>query len=312
MTQEKSGKTQFGKISYEYAVGALKASRFAPLGEDGFARIKGAGYSTAVKLISEYGYPPAAEGFSPADSIDKLTEQLIDFIKAHSPDPVLTGALFFEEDARNLKIYLKAARSSQNTFGGGAEDSGFSLPSGAFDKEILKICGESGDFSLLGKDLETALSGAAEIEDPSFLSCKIDNAFFSRSVSVAKKARETSLQKLLISYGALRNSLTSLRLNQLGRDEKEHFYAFFPISGESNIDEDSYESSESKVSAKSDGYDKIIAKYGKEFEKALDELDFDGQIGFIARFFFLKKAETTRLRLIFAEKAAAEKERGVE
>jgi len=279
-------KTAYGKLSYEYSIGAIKSSAFQPLSAEQLARLRDADYATAVKLMSEYGYPPVGGGVSVTDSIEKELSDTVAFVRANAPDPELTDALLFEEDALNLKIYLKAYRSGTNT------DS-FYMTEGAFPKELLRICAETDDFSLLGEDIASSLEGIDKIDDPSVISCMIDSAMFAHSLSVARKKKSNALIGLLEEYAIGRNRLTALRLKKLGRKITDYPFAFLS----SNDVKDYYEKDEGKKESD------IIADTSKALEAAIDGLEYDEGMGYVARFCFLKKNEAAALRLMFAEKS---------
>ncbi|MGI6716525.1 MAG: V-type ATPase subunit [Eubacteriales bacterium] len=269
-------------ISYEYALGAIQASPFLPMSSAQLNRMRDADYNTALRLLAESGYEPAPGG-SVNETIDNHLEMVAEFIRAHSPDNELTGLLFFEEDALNLKMYIKAVR-----FGVNADTA--DTPEGAFDKELLKVCATVGDYSLLGKEAEKHLEGIDETDNPSKLSCMVDNAMFARSVAVAKKKGEKGLVKLLEAYAAGRNALTKLRLKRLGMDISKCSYAFLPYG---------------------DDFDKqsnVLTDINSSLEKVYDELKYDTGFGFIARLYLMKKNEAAVLRLIFAGKEKSEVE----
>jgi hypothetical protein len=85
----------YGKKSYEYAIGRIKATNHPVLTGEQWSRLREADYQGAVKLIEEYGYPRVEEGGSVRQSIDSEMERAVEFILELAPDQELTNLLFF-------------------------------------------------------------------------------------------------------------------------------------------------------------------------------------------------------------------------
>jgi hypothetical protein len=273
------------KRSYEYAIGCFKATSRQPLSAEQWQRLKSANRTGAEKLLAEFGFPAVNEECSAADSIEKDMAATVAFIRENAPDGELVDLLFFEQDALNLKILVKSARMGQ-------KEPPFELAEGGTDREILKVCAQTEDFSLLGKDLEESLARVPEITDPGELSCVIDTAFLMHSVDTARKKFSFTFARLLEEYGAGRNRLTALRLRRLGKDPADFPYAFFPESKKIE-----------KVNDENKTEDEIVREVAKAFDDVIGELGFDEGMGFIARYYFLKKNDASALRLLFAEKS---------
>ncbi len=273
------------KRSYEYAIGCFKATSRQPLSPEQWQRLKSADRSGAEKLLAEFGFPAVTDECSAVDSIEKDMAATVAFIRENAPDGELVDLLFFEQDALNLKILIKAARM-------GKAEPDFDLAEGGTDPELLKVCAQTGDFSLLGKDLETSLSGLENITDPGELSCVIDTAFLMHSVNAARRKLSFTFARLLEEYGAGRNRLTALRLKRLGKDPADFPYAFFPENKKSE-----------KVNDAGKAEEDIVREVSKAFDNVIGELGFDEGMGFIARYYFLKKNDAAALRLMFAEKS---------
>ena len=271
----------FGKRSYEYAIGCFKASPRQPLSEDQWTRLRNSDRKTAESLLSEYGFPAVNEERTPVDSIEQDMASTVAFIRANAPDQELTNLLFFEEDALNLKILVKAHRM-------GIDNSSLSLTEGGFPTEILDVCARTEDFSLLGKDLEESLSRIPEIKSPCELSCVIDTAMYLHSLKEAKKCFSKAFYKLLLEYGKGRNRLTLSRLRTLGKSPEDYFFALFPVDMPEGVHDENKSSFD------------IMNEVKKSFDSIVNELSFDEGMGFIARYYFLKKNDASALRLLFA------------
>ncbi len=271
----------FGKRSYEYAIGCFKASPRQPLSEDQWTRLRNSDRKTAESLLSEFGFPAVSGERTPVDSIEQDMASTVAFIRANAPDQELTNLLFFEEDALNLKILIKAHRMD-------IDPSSLSLTEGGFPTDILDVCARTEDFSLLGKDLETSLAGVPDIKSPCELSCVIDKAMYLHSLKEAKKCFSKAFYKLLLEYGIGRNRLTLTRLKKLGKSPEEYGFALLPVDMPEGLHDD----------AKS--ADVIMSETKKAFDSIVNELSFDEGMGFIARYYFLKKNDASALRLLFA------------
>jgi len=272
------------KRSYEYAIGCFKATSRQPLTSEQWQRLRSADRAAAEKLLAEYGFPAVTGECTAVDSIERDMASTVAFIRENAPDPELVDLLFFEQDALNLKILLKSARMGQ-------KDIPFELAQGGTDPEILKVCVAAEDFSLLGKELASSLERIPGITDPGELSCVVDTAFLTHSINAAKKKFSFTFARLLEEYAKGRNRLTALRLKRLHKDPAEFPFAFFPETGKGEPVNDENRSEED-----------IVKDVAKAFDDVIGELGFDEGMGFIARYYFLKKNDAAALRLLFAEK----------
>ena len=94
---------EFGKKSYAYAVGCIKASSHPPLTPDRLARLQNVEREDFPKLLDEFGWGKGIEG-SVSERIDGEFDYAVRFIKDLSPDKTLTDLLFFETDAEIIQI----------------------------------------------------------------------------------------------------------------------------------------------------------------------------------------------------------------
>ena len=273
----------YGKKSYEYAIGRIKATSHPVLNGEQWSRLREADYQGAVKLLEEYGYPRAGEGASVRESIDGEMERAVSFILELAPDEELTNLLFFEEDALNLKLYLKAKLI-------GRKREGLPTVKGSFEPELLRICADTEDFSMLGTVLEKELSGIEDIHDPFLISCRVDRAMFTHSLKGTEKKHSRAFNRLLTVYGAGRNRLTAMRMRKLGSEPVDE--AFLPVSY-------------SEFAAKDIGRteDEILQDVNKRLESVLTDMGYDSGMGVLAQYYFQKKNEAAALRLLFARKS---------
>lgn len=268
----------YGKKSYEFAVGRIKAGERL-LSAEQWSRLRAAPRADAEKLLTEYGYS--------SDS-DAELNRTVDFLKEISPDADLTELLFFEEDALNLKLYLKARLI-------GAQADTLPVCTGGIEPDLLRICVYTEDYSLLGSDAEAALDGISSETNPQVISCRVDSAMFLRALRLAEKKHCKPLVHFLQEYGAGKNRLTALRILRLGGDPafcRED--CFLPV-----------EWSAYAVSDRDKSEAEIAAEIKRRREVLLEELGYDMGMGPIVQYYFRKKGEAASLRLLLAEKSLA-------
>ena len=277
----------FGDISYEYAIGRIQATSHTVLSAEQWTRLQDGEEQEALKLLEEYGYP-AAEGRSPQEVIQEELCRVVSFVREISPDPMLTDLLFFEEDALNLKLYLKARLS-------GKDPANLVSPLGSWPPDVMEICTQAEDLSLLGEDIEQALQGIFEETDPGHISDRVDAAFYAHALREAEKRRCRPLVEWLRLYGAARNRITRVRMEGLHRDPQRYSAAFLPLDKE----EDRILSSHSPNDL---SQEEFLAQEEEEMQKAIKDLKYDNGIGVIAEYYLTKKKEAASLRLLFVRK----------
>lgn len=269
----------FGKKSYEYAIGRIRASECPPLSIEQWARLRNSDFETASKLLFNFGYPSEANVYN---SIEREGKNVNLFIREISPDESLTDLLFFEVDALNLKMFKKALLVGRHV------DINL-LSRGGFDPELLRVCAEHNDYSLLGEDIAQALSSLEQMVDPCKISCLIDIAMYQHALLCAKKKNSKILVSLFSQYALCKNIQTSIRLQNLHLYSREYACVFLPVSGESGSDYGKY----------------TLGDANKMLQNILFDCGTDGGMGVIAQYYFMKKNEASSLRLLFTEKEAA-------
>lgn len=279
----------FGSTSYEYAVGRIQATSHTVLTAEQWNRLQDGEEQEALKLLEEYGYP-AAEGRSPQEVIGEELGRVASFVREISPDPAMTDLLFFEEDALNLKLYLKARLSGKNP-----DPLVSSL--GSWPPDVMRICVEAEDFSLLGEDIAQDLQGIFEETDPGRVSCRVDAALYAHTLREAEKRRCRPLTDWLKRYGEGKNRITRARLEGLHRNPQDYPAAFLPLSFPDGAD--------ASASARPEGSltrEELLAQEEERLQGAVKELRYDEGIGVIAVYYLSKKNEAAALRLLFARK----------
>jgi len=275
----------YGKKSYAYALGCISGTTHQILREEQIARLREADFDAAQKLLADYGYPALSDGKTVYDVIEDEKNEVASFVREIAPDEELTQLLFFEEDALNLKILLKSEKL-------GKEADLDTLCEGGFQKELLRICVKTGDYSMLGETLEASLTGIEALDDPCRISCLVDNAVFTYALTTAQKKNCQPLAKLFTVYGEGKNRLTALRLARLHKDESAYDFAFLPVA-------------RTEVGSRKDDA-QILAETDRALENVLTDLSYGDGIGVLAQYYFRKKTEAQALRLLFAQKREQE------
>ncbi len=271
----------FGGISYEYAIGCIQASSRPPLSKEQWNRFQSGSFSQGLGLLGELGCP-VRDNF--LEALEEDWQNTAAFVREISPQPELTQLLFFEEDALNLKLCRKAVL-------GGLSRTELPVQPGSLEPELLWVCAENNDYSLLGEELEQALAPLQDTTDPCRVSCVIDNAFFARAKSLAKQGRSPSLVQLLEQYGQGKNRLTAWRLDRLGITDRS--FAFLPT-------EEPAQELPAGISQQ-----ELLEQVHQAVNAALEEADWGDPMGVIAGYFFQKKLEYRALGRLLCEKKTA-------
>lgn len=273
---------EFGKKSYAFAIGCVKATSHPVLGDEQLRRLREAGGPAALKLLDEYNYGMEASGRPAEERVAAEMRRTSAFLREIAPDLSLLGPLFFEEDARNLKWLLKAKLA-------GRDAEGRTPAEGRYDPDLLRLCVAAEDFSLLGDALAQDLDGIFEETDPMVLSCRVDAAVYAGALRAAKKGGKL-LERLLREYGAGINRLTALRMRALpGAAAGE--VLFLPVDWAEFREKDAERTPE-----------EIRADVEDRLDAALAELRGGERFAPLAEYYFSKKREAKKLRLLFAQK----------
>lgn len=271
----------FGGISYEYAIGCIQASSRPPLSKEQWNRFQSGSFSQGLGLLGELGCP-VRDNF--LEALEEDWQNTAAFVREISPQPELTQLLFFEEDALNLKLCRKAVL-------GGLSRTELPVQPGSLEPQLLWVCAENNDYSLLGEELEQALAPLQDTTDPCRVSCVIDNAFFARAKSLAKQGRSPSLVQLLEQYGQGKNRLTAWRLDRLGMTDRS--FAFLPT-------EEPAQELPAGISQQ-----ELLEQVHQAVNAALEEAGWGDPMGVIAGYFFQKKLEYRALGRLLCEKKTA-------
>lgn len=270
---------EFAKKSYEYAVGAIKATSHPPLTEEGLRRLSEADLSDFPRLLDELGWGRGIEG-DLHERIQREFEYAVAFIRDISPDLSLTDLLLFEEDAQNLKLFLKGQLI-------GRDVTELANKGGSIPVEIIRGSVEAGDFSLISETLDRELKGIEEEKDPFVISSRADRAIFMHTLELAQK-KNTALYEMLLKYGGAKNRISEARLRLMGQDIEGAKNLLLPVEYTSIAQDGRNE-------------DEIIEEAKETISHAMYELRSGENFAPIAEYFFAKKSEAEALRRLLTQ-----------
>lgn len=268
----------FGAKSYEYAVGCIKATSHPPLTPEQLRRLSDADERDFEKLLDEFGWGKGIEG-KLYQRIEGEVKYATAFIKDISPDENLTDILFFEEDAGNLKLFIKGRLLGRDVTSLAGE--GGSIPI-----EIIRGSVEAWDFTLISDTVDNALKDYENEKDPFILSMAADRAIFMHTLEKAKSLN-TALYEMLIKYAEAKNRIAEARLHEVGGDTDTLRDLLLPVSFES-------------VDTEKSSSDVIIKQEKDKIARAMYDLRSGENFAPIAEYFFAKKEEGMALRRLLA------------
>ncbi len=271
---------EFEGKSYEYAIGCIKASSHPPLTKEQLKALSESNYRDFEKRLSEFGWAQGFEG-NINERIEKELSYAADFIKDISPDKSLTDLLFFEDDATNLKLYVKGRLL-------GRDISHLALSSGSIPVEIIRGSVEAWDFTLISETVNGEMAEYENEKDPFVLSSVCDRAIFLHTLERAKK-ESRALYNMLLIYGESQNRSAVARLMAMGRDTESAKKYLLPVS---------YTSPDFEK----ENVEKVILDSEERTLRAMDDLRTGENFAPIAEYFFAKKNESATLRRLALEK----------
>ncbi len=266
--------TVFGKKSYEYAVGAIKATSHPPLTNEQLKRLSDTDKKGFLSMLEEFGWAKGLDGTT-SERIEKEFARALNFIADIAPDSEICSLLFFEEDAQNLKLFLKGKLIGQDV-------THLASNAGSVPPEIWRASVEACDYTLVSELLDIELKGIEKETDPFIISSLADRAFFAHTLNKAKK-KNAPLYEMLTRYGAAKNKISQVRLKQMGVDISEISRLLLPTEHKGTPND-----------TRSD--EEIINEANSEISKAMYDLRNDERFGPIAEYFFAKKNEAKTLR----------------
>ena len=271
-------KNEFGAKSYEYAIGAIKATSHPPLTKEQFSRLEECERENFSKLLDEFGWAKGIEGDIPT-RIEGEFDYAISFVKDISPDEALTDLLFFENDAENLKLFIKGKLIESDV-------SSLYDSKGTVPLEILRGSVKAWDFSLISDSVNEDLKDYENESDPFILSVAVDKAVYRDTLKKAEK-KSRDLYEMLLKYGEAKNRIAEARLISLGIDKDSIKDLLLPVNHRSISDE---------------AIEEVIKKEKEKISLLISDLSVGENFAPIAEYYFLKKEERGTLRRLYTQK----------
>ncbi len=203
--------------SYPYAVGRVRALETKVLDEVKWNRLYECTEREALRLIVDAGY-----GRQEAEDIEQIIsfeqQKLREEIYELTPDAELTNLFYLQYDAHNLKVLLKSRLLK-------TEPSDDMFERGTFNVELIKVCVDNYDYSMLPNPLRTCLTQLEEDlsqehwRNPRLVSAAVDNAIFRHRFSILDKKKNPLVLKYFTAQVDFANVLSMLRARALGWNE---------------------------------------------------------------------------------------------
>lgn len=199
------------QVSYPFAVGRIRVLETRLLDSGKWARLREASREDAARLLAESGYGGGKPGAKaePEQLIRAETEETHRVIAELSPEPAWTDLFLLPTDAHNIKAIYKGRVLGQDV-------SRLLVDGGTISPELLRICIENGEYSML----PPAFGAALEKEYPDLLrfSAAVDRAVFEHIRQVLKKKKNPLLSRYFEAHVDFTNVVSTLRAVRLHWD----------------------------------------------------------------------------------------------
>ncbi len=269
---------EFGKKSWGYAIGCIKACSHPPLTEIERQKLRDCDAGEFLRLLDEFSWGRGSEGEELDTRVEQEMEYVALMIRDICPDERLSSLLLWEKDAHNLKLFLKGALI-------GRDVSPIADENGSIPIEIIRASVETGDYSLLGKEAEHELVGIEKETDAFTISSRADRAIFAKVLANAKKLYRP-LYEMLKKDAESRNRMSLIRAKELGLGDISAY--LLPVSASFNDTDKSL--------------DEIRSETDAAWERAMYDLRISEGFGAIAEYYFSKKKECELIRFLWCEK----------
>lgn len=199
------------QVSYPFAVGRIRVLETRLLDSGKWARLREASREDAARLLAESGYGGGKPGAKaePEQLIRAETEETHRVIAELSPEPAWTDLFLLPTDAHNIKAIYKGKVLGQDV-------SRLLVDGGTISPELLRICIENGEYSML----PPAFGAVLEKEYPDLLrfSAAVDRAVFEHIRQVLKKKKNPLLSRYFEAQVDFTNVVSTLRAVRLHWD----------------------------------------------------------------------------------------------
>lgn len=199
------------QVSYPFAVGRIRVLETRLLDSGKWARLREGSREDAARLLAESGYGGGKPGAKaePEQLIRAETEETHRVIAELSPEPAWTDLFLLPTDAHNIKAIYKGRVLGQDV-------SRLLVDGGTISPELLRICIENGEYSML----PPAFGAVLEKEYPDLLrfSAAVDRAVFEHIRQVLKKKKNPLLSRYFEAQVDFTNVVSTLRAVRLHWD----------------------------------------------------------------------------------------------
>ena len=199
------------QVSYPFAVGRIRVLETRLLDSGKWVRLREASREDAARLLAESGYGGGKPGAKaePEQLIRAETEETHRVIAELSPEPAWTDLFLLPTDAHNIKAIYKGKVLGQDV-------SRLLVDGGTISPELLRICIENGEYSML----PPAFGAVLEKEYPDLLrfSAAVDRAVFEHIRQVLKKKKNPLLSRYFEAQVDFTNVVSTLRAVRLHWD----------------------------------------------------------------------------------------------
>lgn len=198
--------------SIAHAVARIRALEPHLLDGQKLARLRDAGAAERMKLLLETGYGQRADDLEAAIATELAAARRL--IRELSPEPDITGLLFLEADAHNLKTLLKS-----RLLGVAPQDL---AEGGLFPVDVLVEAVQEKDYRALPPSIRAGLDAlerklAAGL-NPQLLSAAVDRAVFEHIAATLADGRHPEVQAWFAAKADFLNALSLMRARALGWD----------------------------------------------------------------------------------------------
>ena len=208
----RKGFAGMAQVSYPFAVGRIKVLETRLLDSGKWARLREANREDAVRLLAESGYGGGKPGVkTDADALIRTeTEETRRVIAELSPEPAWTDLFLLPTDAHNIKALYKGKVLGQDV-------SHLLVEGGTIPAELLRICIENGEYSMLPAAFGAVLE-KGDYPDLLHFSAAVDRAVFEHIRTVLKKKKNPLLSRYFSAQVDFTNVLSALRAASLRWD----------------------------------------------------------------------------------------------
>ena len=274
---------QFPVPDVAYAVGRVSVLEKTLLDRNTWITLSEMSYEDAQALVEAHGY--TSDDANVEHAIAKAQQNTIDTLCEITQQRHILELFLLPTDAHNLNVLIKSIIMR-------TDPGPLLMDGGAYDRELLRMCVEHEDYTLLGEEFEQELAGILTEESPRKISAAIDRAIFAHIRKVIANVKIDALKEYFDSKADAVNALAESRGKALGWDDKKIGEMKVPAPG-------------THVFQIQDDFSAFERELNRKNYRLLADRRFDSDgIVRIICYLLAKTGECRSLRLLFASKAA--------